>query len=379
MKNVLIIDDEATFRESLAEALADYAKEFRTLVASDGREALAILGRTPVDVLVTDLRMPNTDGFAVLAHVARENPDLPIIVMTAYGTSEVRERLSSFGILACLDKPIDFGELVDQVGRGLRLGGEGRIRGIRLPAFLQLLELERKTCTLRVVADDRVGHLYFRDGILIDADTGTAEGEAAAYDIATWATSEIEIDAVCPRTERRVKRSLNAILMDAFRILDEVNNGARPVAIEDPGRYQPPGGNQASTGPAQYGDPTGREMTMTKTQETLTKLADLEGVTVCCLVGRDGFMLDSVTRGNVDPEMIAAIAASGFGASEAMGRQLEKGSLAITISEYGSGPVLLSPVGELGVVVVVAESGSNLGLIRLHVKRLAGELAGGLS
>ncbi len=68
--------------------------------------------------------------------------------------------------------------------------------------------------------------------------------------------------------------------------------------------------------------------------------------------------------------MIAAIASSGFGASEVMGNQLEKGRMSMTMVEYDNGPVMLSPVGSEAFLVIIADKDANLGMIRLKIKKL---------
>ncbi|MCA1764902.1 MAG: roadblock/LC7 domain-containing protein [Desulfobulbaceae bacterium] len=87
------------------------------------------------------------------------------------------------------------------------------------------------------------------------------------------------------------------------------------------------------------------------------------------MVGRDGFLLDSIAIAGIDTEMIGAIASSGFGASESMGTQLGKGALNMSMIEYNDGPVMLSPVGADAFLVVVAEKDANLGMIRLKIKK----------
>ena len=61
---------------------------------------------------------------------------------------------------------------------------------------------------------------------------------------------------------------------------------------------------------------------MTNIHKILAESANLEGVHTACLVGRDGFLLDSLARAGIDAEMIGAIASSGFGSAESMGDQL---------------------------------------------------------
>jgi len=115
-------------------------------------------------------------------------------------------------------------------------------------------------------------------------------------------------------------------------------------------------------------------MSRKKLADLLTEFTNIAGVSTVCLVGRDGFVLDSVARSGVETEMIGAIASSGFGTSESMGNQLEKGSLSMTMVEYEEGPVMLSPVGQEAFLVVVADKDSNLGMIRLKLKKHSPEI-----
>ncbi|NTW68006.1 MAG: dynein regulation protein LC7 [Nitrospirae bacterium] len=114
---------------------------------------------------------------------------------------------------------------------------------------------------------------------------------------------------------------------------------------------------------------------MATTREILGELAKLPSITAVCLVARDGFLLDSIARSGIDKEMIGAIASSGFGSSESMGRQLDKGLMQISMIEFEQGPVMLSPIGEDAFLVIVADKDANLGMIRLKLKKHSGELA----
>ena len=107
MKNVLIVDDEKNFRLTLSVWLREFADEFNALMAADGQEAVEVLQNTPVDLLLTDLKMPRMDGFGLLSYMKQNHPSLPVIVMTAYASAEVTHRLRGFESLACLEKPID--------------------------------------------------------------------------------------------------------------------------------------------------------------------------------------------------------------------------------------------------------------------------------
>ena len=367
MKTVLLVDDEKNFLSTLAEGLEEYASHFRTILAGDGQEAIAVLDSTRVDIVVTDLEMPRVDGFTLLAYMSKHRPETPAIVMTAYGSQDVWGKLNAYDVFACLEKPLDFAGFVQTLLNCLEASAEGKIRGIPLPAFLQLVEMERKTCSLTIRSDGRQGRIFFREGELLDAESETARGEAAIYEIVCWDSPEIEIERTCRRTTAVIQNSLQAIMMDAFRIKDERAHDLEVSTEEQDDLTVPAQPEHLTTEDT-------REVPMTSMKEILDLFVRIDGVTAACLVGRDGFLLESSSRNNIDAEMVAAIAANGFGAAESMGRQLGKGGLNMSMIEYESGPIMLSPAGSEGFVVIVAESNANLGMIRLQLKRQIAEL-----
>ncbi len=221
MKNVLIVDDEKSFLLSLKDGLSVHRDSFQVLTAANGREAVAVLRAVPIDLLVTDLKLPEMDGFELLAWVSRHQPQLPVIVMTAFGTPEIEARLASHDTLQYLEKPLDLSVLQDGIFNGLNAGRKSYIRGITLSTFLQLMSIEQKNCTLKISAGGQVGYLYIRRGKLLDAEFGSLQGEAAALEIVGWDNAEIEMDGICRRQEEAIVISLEHVLIEAFRLKDE--------------------------------------------------------------------------------------------------------------------------------------------------------------
>ena len=221
MKKVLIVDDEKSFLLSLKDGLKQQGDKFQVLTAENGREAISVLRALPIDLLVTDLKMPQMDGFELLAWVSRNQAPLPVIVMTAFGTPEIEARLAKIGTLQYLEKPIDLQMLQEGIFSGLNTKDKSYIRGITLPTFLQLMNLEQKTCTLKVMSRGRIGYLYIRRGELLDAECEGLTGEAAALNVVAWENAEIEMDSICRRQQGTIKLSLEHILIEAFRLKDE--------------------------------------------------------------------------------------------------------------------------------------------------------------
>ncbi|MGW8192744.1 MAG: response regulator [Desulforhopalus sp.] len=224
MKKVLITDDEYSFLLSLQDGLTVHNDQFTIMTAGNGREAVEILEESAIDLLVTDLEMPQMNGFELLAWVSRELPQLPVIVMTAFGTPEIETRLAQFNTLQYLEKPLDLETLERAILAGLDKGSKSFIQGITPASFLQLLHLEKKSCTLKVTSKDGIGYLHLLDGELIDADFADLHGESAANRIVCWEKTEIEMDNWCQRQEGSIRNSLESILLNAHRLKDEDDN-----------------------------------------------------------------------------------------------------------------------------------------------------------
>jgi CheY-like chemotaxis protein len=232
MKTVLVVDDEPTVRFALGEGLTDRRRGIKVATAASGVEAVTVLESEPVDLVLTDLRMPDMDGFELLAYLRRNFAGLPVIVMTALGGSETADRLD--GSLECFTKPFNVQVLKAKIRELLAQRVKGRVENITLPSFLQLLELERKTCTLAITSLGRAGGLFFRGGRLVGASTGELSGQPAALEIVTWEDAEIEILDVCPPVEPEIAAGLSYLLMEGMRLQDERENGQSPRAAAPP-------------------------------------------------------------------------------------------------------------------------------------------------
>ena len=119
MPKVLIADDEDSMRQLVARAIAMDGHE--TVTAQDGAEALEILTREDgaFDLLLTDIQMPVMDGIALALSVARDFPDLTILLMTGY--ADQRERASNLNALVhdVVTKPVSVADIRTAVADAL--------------------------------------------------------------------------------------------------------------------------------------------------------------------------------------------------------------------------------------------------------------------
>ncbi|MDA3904076.1 MAG: response regulator [Desulfuromusa sp.] len=221
MKKILIADDEKSFLLSLRDGMSTHSDKFQILTAENGREAVAVLRSQPIDLLVTDLKMPEMNGFELLAWTSRHQPQLAVIVMSAFGTPEIETRLAKMDTLQFLEKPLDIQMLEEAIFNGLNAGGKSFIRGITLATFLQLMKVEKKNCTLKTSKSERTAYLYVRRGELIDAQLGDQAGLEAALEVVGWDDAEIEMDGICRRQEDAIQLPMEHLLIEAFKRKDE--------------------------------------------------------------------------------------------------------------------------------------------------------------
>ena len=177
---LLLVDDEAGFRDAIAARLAESG--FKVTQAGTGEEALERLKQFAFDILITDLRLPGTDGRAVLDEALARYPDIITIVITGFGTVREAVEVTRRGAEGFITKPFQFEELLHELSAAMekrRLKSENEylraqlherfgIEGIigRTPVMIQMFEL------LKTVAATP-------STVLITGETGTGKELAA--------------------------------------------------------------------------------------------------------------------------------------------------------------------------------------------------------
>lgn len=181
MKKVLIAEDDTIFLKLLASSLQSNHPQFDILMAENGKQAVSIFNRHQISLLITDVKMPEMDGLALLAYVNENFPFIPCVVMTAYETPELRQKLPK-DIRKFLRKPFPVDSLGPEIQKILQQDApKGMLNGISVSSFMMMIEMEKKTCILEVnLPDGEKGLFYFEKGILCNALSGGLKGEAAA-------------------------------------------------------------------------------------------------------------------------------------------------------------------------------------------------------
>ena len=223
MKNVLIIDDEKSLLFSMKAGFEPFRHQLNIHTAANGKEAVKILESTRIDLVVTDLKMPEMDGFEVLAYLNEHFPNISAMVMTAFNTPDIETRLTADRSLTIFEKPVNFDDFAKAIIETVNSDTSEGSLGISLSSFMQLIQSEQKTCLLEVTSQDKTGHIYFDKGDLINAVYAGLKGEEAVYKMLEFQDAHISFKRPFQRKIKRIiKTNLMLILMEGMRRIDEL-------------------------------------------------------------------------------------------------------------------------------------------------------------
>jgi CheY-like chemotaxis protein len=118
---VMVVDDEldveALFRQQFRRELRDGAfVMIFALSATAALEQLAVADASKVILVLSDINMPGMNGLDLLARLKSDRPDLPVVMVTAYGASDTRRQAAERGADGLLTKPVDFSALRAEIG-----------------------------------------------------------------------------------------------------------------------------------------------------------------------------------------------------------------------------------------------------------------------
>lgn len=223
MKTVLIVSSDSAFSKAVIGTLSDVGRSYSGLWAGDCIEAGAMLRQKQADGIVVDLAADEDEWCDAVATLRAAHPAIFPIAVGESVKPEIHERLDLLGIFHFLRKSTDQRKFAAEVDSILDRGSRGRLLGVPLPSFVQVLSQGAKTLTLRVQADRRTGVLYVCKGELRDAITGSLREKDAALEILRWDPVDIEYEGLCRKTQKAIDGSLPFLLMESSKLSDSTN------------------------------------------------------------------------------------------------------------------------------------------------------------
>lgn len=215
---VLLVDDEEDILWGLSEELARNQIEVDT--ATNGLEALEKIKKKQYDFLVTDIRMPGLSGSELLMETKKIQPDIKVIVMTAYGSDEVKQDVLTKGAISYLEKPFDFDQILNVIIEKQTAEDE-TLKNLSLHQFLQLVSMEGKSCEVIVNTSEGEGKIFFEEGEVINASIGKLRGEEAFNRILKEPESSFRVKWGSPKVKREIEKPFHALLLSVAVKKDE--------------------------------------------------------------------------------------------------------------------------------------------------------------
>jgi two-component system chemotaxis response regulator CheY len=140
-KNILLIDDNKYLLDVFVIRFAMSLRNYRVLTARNGKQGIEILRSAHVEFVLTDLDMPEMDGYQFVEHCREHFPQVPVFVMSNECSLQVNERLRRLGITECIEKPFLVEEVTHRVLSRLKGEKTEPVRELAGPAGAYLLSI----------------------------------------------------------------------------------------------------------------------------------------------------------------------------------------------------------------------------------------------
>lgn len=234
-KKLLIVDNEEFFLESLAEGLSEFKEIFTTDICFSVDEAIKKYKKTQYDLIISDIRMPKKGGLSLLMYLRKHNYKGNFIAMTAYGSEEIFKKSKELGGFDIIMKPFDFDWFRNKIVNFFseEEGVSGTLDSIDLTSLLQMINLEKKSLTVKIKIDEKQGFLYFKKGEIIHAEFDNLEGEQAALCLITMNKGRFSLMETTKKPKQTVNVPFAVLLLNTMKKIDENTKSLKEKCKED--------------------------------------------------------------------------------------------------------------------------------------------------
>lgn len=304
-KRVLIVDDEETLTWSMSKSLSKDREKYGLLIANTGGEALEILANNPVDLVITDIRLPDINGLDLLTTIKNDYPATKVIIMTAYGSSDVQKEANKRGSLYYIEKPFEIADIRRMILDILwkKKGFEGNVFDLQLTDVIQLNCLCRITAALRVDKGDQQGVIYFNDGDIVHAECEGQVGKEALFTILSWHEGKFDHQRGVMPVQQTISQNWEHLLVEGMRKNDELSQPS-PLPPMEASAGSCPGKNEENSEAALHASRAGQDEPMETVVRSIARLRGCEGTMV---VSEDGVVLahDAITNAAKEGALVA--------------------------------------------------------------------------
>jgi len=174
--NILVIDDEVAQRDVLTGYLKK--KGYKVFSASSGKEGIEIARTNPVDIILSDFKMPDLSGLDVLGQVKKINPEISFVIVTAYGTVENAVKAMRLGAFDYISKPVDLDELdlmIERIIEHKNLKSENQLLKTQLQEKYKITSIVSQSQKMEEVINVAARVANSKANVLITGENGTGK------------------------------------------------------------------------------------------------------------------------------------------------------------------------------------------------------------
>jgi len=381
VKNILVVDDEIDIRWSLKEFLVGKEINAQVDTAASGEEALEKIAKARIDLVITDIKMPGMSGLDLLVAIKNRFPYISVIVMTAFPSSEFKREALLKGGMHFVEKPFDIKVLREKVMAALQDSEQfrGMLTGISLGDVIQIKCMSGVTAALRVTEGKRQGIIFFQSGEVIHALCDELDGEAAFYEIISFAHGHLDTVNIAELPERTIFQPYTAMLMEGALRQDEKGGARRkrdkPVAAARIASET--GIDQLNFGQATtMGKVAPRPLTMA---ELLEAFKGVPGYRAAAIIKSGGeFVAQDAINGNIDLILVGATLHDFFCNARVATGSIGLESCHEAVIGTGGGMMIMGHSGGGGetdnMVLAVFGADGNQALGRREMRKVVGRL-----
>lgn len=233
-KKILIADDNSRLLKLLELRFAQSG--YAVFTAEKIKDAVVAAIITQPDIIITDVMMSEINGweFKKLLVKIPNMAEIPFIFLTSTETLPDEFYAQDFGTTDYMQKPYAFDDLLAKVEKNLRRHEErqkalspqtpnqsGTLNDMSLTDILQVLSMNKKTSTVKLVSGSKSGEIYFSKGKIYGAETGSIKGEGAIYELLSWENVNFWIGENTGSGEETISKDLHSLMANGIKYREE--------------------------------------------------------------------------------------------------------------------------------------------------------------
>jgi hypothetical protein len=323
------------------------------------KDLLRELQRQRFDAIIVHCATTMPDGSPLWAELSVQYPSVPVAIWGDCATITPPE-----GRVAPITAIDTNAGLVDFLSAEVISVTRGRLSGVSLPSVVQVLQMEQRTCRLRVRANAAMGELFVRNGALVHASLRKMPPLDAALELLSWTDADVVFDRLPAGITHTIEQSLDFLVIEAARVRDENNAGGAEA-------HRVTSSLSASTEswlvPAVLrGD----------AEALVQEVMNISGATACAVIDFENRLLVSIRtrRSESIPRLNGTISDAMMAITTLLADMKLRSSTEDVLVTVGNAYLLLRPLRAMPTLVLFASfdrETATLGLLRAQVGRLA--------